>query len=221
MKDEKSENNMPDAKLSEQLEEQFANEVATLRDLAVKSSDPLLVAKAVAASDAGVQQLILARLGAGERLVEVFALQDATQPDLQIFFRFVPATEIAHLVDTGVLVFVDTVKGEVIGTVDPFTLQPERRVGRPFVAVAALNASALAASDQAMKPLVDREQAFFRSLGLAQFARKNLGVSTDTVCNTDVLSATYSPGPGGKYRQDDTGREGTGDYCDSAGPILA
>jgi hypothetical protein len=55
-------------------------------------------------------------------------------------------------------------------------------------------------------------------LGLGQLARRNLGVSTDTVCNTNVTSATYSGTP---YRKDDTGAETTGDYCDSQGPIFA
>lgn len=212
-----SEDNMQDDKLSG-LEEQFAKDVALLRDLAVKSSDPLIVAKAVAASDRAVQQLILARLGSGERLVEVFALQGTTRPELQVFFRFVPAKEIVHFLDTGVLVFVDGHKGEVFGTVDPFTLQPERRVGRPFVTVAALNASAFAASNQAMEVLVNREHAFFRNLGLGRLTLGNFGVTTDTVCNTDVTSTTYSGQP---YRPDDTGAEGTDDYCDSQGPILA
>ncbi|MEA2920919.1 MAG: hypothetical protein QOF07_882 [Bradyrhizobium sp.] len=93
----------------EQLKEQLTNEVATLRDLAVKSSDPLIVAKAIAASDGGVQGLILARLSAGERLVEVFAFQSPAQHELQVFFRFVPAKEIATLMDSGVLAFVDWV----------------------------------------------------------------------------------------------------------------
>jgi len=219
MKDEKSENNMPDAKLSEQLDEQVAKEVAALRDVAVKSIDPLIVAKAVSASDQGVQQLILARLGAGERLVEVFALQSAARPEVQVFFRFEPAKEIIHLADTGVLAFVDSVKGEVIGTVDPFILQPERRAGRPFVTIAALqaSASAFAASEHAIEPLVDRERAFFRSLGLAQLARGILGVGTDTVCDTGVTSTTWSGSP---YRPDQTDPEATNDYCDSLGSIL-
>lgn len=207
---------MPNAKLSKELEKQLANEVAILRELAVKSIDPLIVAKAVAASDKGVQQLILAKLGAGERLVEVLALQGATQQEIQVFFRFVPADEIVHLVDTGILAFVDSVKGEVIGTLDPFTLQPERRVGRPFVAVAALNESAFAPNRRAMEPLVDRERAFFRRLGLGQFV---IGggpgpISTDTVCDTNATSTTWSGQP---YRPDDTGQETTGDYCDSTG----
>jgi hypothetical protein len=210
---------MSDAKRPEQLEEELANEVATLRDLAVKSSDPLIVAKAIAASDRGVQQLIVARLDAGERLIEVFAFQGVAQTELQVFFRFVSSKKIVHLVDTGVLAFVDSAKGDVIGTVDPFILQPERRVGRPFVTVAALNTAAFAASNKAMEPLADRERAFFESLGLGQLARRrNLGVLTDTVCNTDVTSTTYSGQP---YRPDDTGAEGTDDYCDSPGPILA
>jgi hypothetical protein len=200
----------------EQVEEQLAKEVATLRELAVKSSDPLVVSKAVAASDRGVQDLILARLGAGERLVEVFALQGATQLELQVFFRFVPDQKVAPFIDSGVLAFVDTVKGEVIGTLDPFVLQPERRVGRPFVAVTALEAAVSAAGNEAMKPIVERERAFFSRLGLGQLGR--MSGTTDTVCNTDTTSTTYSGQP---YRPDDTGKETTGDYCDSGGPILA
>jgi hypothetical protein len=202
-----------DANPDDQLEDQFANEVGTLRNLAVKSSDPLVVAKAVAASDEAVRQLILARLRASERLVEVFAFQGTAQHELQVFFRFVPAKEVAHLLDAGVLVFVDLHKGEVIGTVDPFILQSARLVARPFVTVAALKTFASASCDQE-KTLVAREQAFFRSMGLGG----GLGGDGDTVCNTDVTSTTYSGKP---YRPDDTGRETTGDYCDSPGPIVA
>jgi hypothetical protein len=199
---------------SDKIDAQLANEIAILRDLAIKSSDPLIIAKAVAASDKAVQQLLLARLGAGERLVEVFALRGAAQPELQVFFRFAPAEEIVHAVDTGVLAFVDSLKGEVIGTVDPFVLQPERRVGRPFVAVAPLNTSRFAASKATMEPIVDRERSFLRNLGLGYLG---IGVIVDTVCNTDVTSTTYSGQP---YRPDDTGAEGTDDACDSPLPVF-
>jgi hypothetical protein len=206
----------------EKLKEQFANEVAILRDLAVKSSDPLVVAKAVAVSDKGVQDLIIGKLAAGERLVEVFTLQGTTEHESQVFLRFVPGNEVAHFVDAGVLVFVDSVKGEVIGTVDPFVMQPERRAGRPFVTVAALDTSAFAASNHAMAPIVSRERAFFGRLGLGHLrgggGLGGWGLTTDTVCNTDVTSTTYSGQP---YRPDDTGAETTGDYCDSSGDIIA
>jgi hypothetical protein len=195
----------------EQLQEQLTNEVATLRDLAVKSSDPLIVAKAIAASNEGVQQLLLAKFGAGDRLVEVFALQGSSLSEIQVFFRFVPATEVAHLVNTGVLAFVDLGKGEVIGTVDPFTLQPERRVGRPFVTVAALKAFA---DSQTTKPLVERERAFFRSVGLGGGGLG--GLEIDTVTDTETTSTTYSGQP---YRPDDTGKETCTDYVDCGGPI--
>lgn len=199
-------------KRSEQLKKELANEVGKLRDLAVTSSDPLIVAKAVAASDSGVQQLIIARLIAGERLVEVFVLPNATE--LQVFFRFITTTEIPRLVDAGILAFVDSHKGEVVSTIDPFILQPERRIGRPFVDVTSASASALAEGNEPVEPLVDRERAFFRNIGLRGFG---IGFSTDTVCNTDTTSTTWSGQP---YKPDDTGQEGTSDYCDSRGPIL-
>jgi hypothetical protein len=69
-----------------------------------------------------------------------------------------------------------------------------------------------------MKPLVEREQAFFANLGLGTLFGGRLGLTTDTVCDTGVTSTTYSGQP---YRPDDTGAETTGDYCDSGGPILA
>src|ERR1700733_6002587 len=125
---------MPDDKTPEEILAQFTVEVAELRDQSAKSTDPLLVAKAIAASDLCMQELILSRLGSGERLVEVFALRGSCQTEIQVFFRFIPANEMTHLLDTGVLAFVDTMKGEVTGVADPYTLQAERRVGRPLVA---------------------------------------------------------------------------------------
>ena len=66
---------MADDKTPEEIEAQFIAEVAVLREQAAKSTDPLLVAKAIAAGDLCMQQVILSRLGSGERLVEVFAMR--------------------------------------------------------------------------------------------------------------------------------------------------
>lgn len=95
---------------TDQLEQHLSNEIGRLRDLAVKSTDPLVVAKAIAVSDEGVQQLVLGRLRARERLVEVFALQGTTTHELQVLCRFIPANEIVHLVNSGVLAIVDYIK---------------------------------------------------------------------------------------------------------------
>jgi hypothetical protein len=213
---------MSQADQSSSSQERLAHEVALLRDLAVKSTDPLITAKATAASDPGIQQALLARLDAGERLVEVFTLQGTTRHEPQVFFRFVPTQGNIQLADTGVLAFVDMHKGAMIGAVDPYTLQPERRVGRPFITVAALKSAAFAASTKAMQPLLDRERAFFMNLGLPQFGLGlGLGFGTDTVCDTQETSVTYQPsGPGGRYAQEDTGAETSGDYCDSAGDFF-
>jgi hypothetical protein len=209
---------MPEEEQPNKLGEQLAKEVAALRDLAIKSTDPLIVAKAVAVSDEGVQHAIRTRLQAAEQLVEVFAFQGSSPHELQVFFRFVPVQGAVNLMDTGLLAFVDAHKGAVIGTLDPFVLQPERRVGRPFVTVAALDTARYAASTEAMKPLVQREQAFFANLGLGGLFGGQFGLTTDTVCDTGVTSTTYSGQP---YRPDDTGAETTGDYCDSRGSFLA
>jgi hypothetical protein len=209
---------MSDPGPKEEYEQQLANEIGRLRDIAVRSSDPLVVAKAIAVSNGGVQELILARLRAGERLVEVFVLQGSTRDELRVFCRFVAANELAHLVDSGLLAIVDVAKGEVIGTIDPFILQPERRVGRPFVTVSASTTVRIDNSNRTTDSLMDRELAFFKGLGLGQ---QQLGLGLwgyDTVCDTyGVTSVTYSGVP---YMPDQTDRETTSDYCDSSGPIL-
>ncbi|MDX2394877.1 MULTISPECIES: hypothetical protein [unclassified Streptomyces] len=204
---------MAAAEIPESLREQLVAEVQSLRDLAVTSSDPLVVAKAVAVSHKGIQQALLTRLAAGEQLAEVVALQGTTHAELQVFFRMVPRANGVRLTDTGLLAFVDMTKGEVTGTVEPYVLQRERSAGRPFVLVCE---SQVVSPGHGEQPMVDREHAFFRSLGLGGLG--GLGVVGDTVCDTGVTSQTYSGTP---YRADDTGQETTGDYCDSTGPILA
>jgi hypothetical protein len=213
---------MADKRPQQQLQEQLENEVARLRDLAIKSIDPLIVAKAVAASDPNVQRRILARLTAGERLVEVFAFPGFADTESQIFFRFVPDNETIHVVDTGLLAFVDSTKGEVIGTVDPFQLQPEQRVGRPFVTVSPIDASKFAASLETTKETAQREQSFFESLGISGIARMRpgLGFGICTVIDTIFGTTTFSGG-----RDDDTRSDRTQDYRDqitiSGGGVIA
>jgi hypothetical protein len=204
---------MAAAEIPESIREQLVAEVQSLRDLAVTSSDPLVVAKAVAVSHKGIQQALLTRLAAGEQLAEVVALRGTTYAELQVFFRMVPRGDGVRLTDTGLLAFIDMTKGEVSGTVEPYVLQRERGAGRPLVLVCESQAVSPGHGEQ---PMADREQAFFRSLGLGGLG--GLGVVGDTVCDTAATSQTYSGQP---YRADDTGQETTGDYCDSTGPILA
>lgn len=202
---------MPENGSREQLEEQLTNEVSRLRDLAIKSTDPLIVAKAVAASDPNVQRLILARLQAGERLVEVFAFPGFVDTESQVFFRLVPEQEAVHIVDTGLLVFVDSTKGETIGVVDPFQLQPEQRIGRPFVAVSPVDPSKFAAPLEVTKEAADRERSFFEALGITGVARMRagLGFGICTVIDTIFGTTTFSGG-----RDDDTRSDWTQDYRD-------
>ena len=58
---------MPDDKTPEEILAQFTVEVAALRDQSARSTDPLLVAKAIAAGDLGMQEVVLSKLSAGER----------------------------------------------------------------------------------------------------------------------------------------------------------
>ena len=205
---------MPKTQPPKNLVDELANETGRLRDMAIKSSDPLVVAKAVAISNEGVQQALLERLQGGDRLLEVFALRSLSADEMQVFFRLAPAGGAIQSADTGVLAVVDMHAGEVTGTVDPFTLAPERRAGRPFVSISALKASEHAATEGTMQPILEQERAFFGRLGLGGIFGGS-GFTIDTVCDTGILSTTYSGVP---YRADDTGKESVGDYCDSSGP---
>jgi hypothetical protein len=192
-----------------QLEEQLANEVARLRDLAIKSIDPLIVAKAVAASDSNVQRMILRRLDKGERLIEVFAFPGVADTESQVFFRFVPANDAIHIVDSGILAFVDSTKGEVVGTIEPFDLQPEQRIARPFVTVSPMDVSHYSASLDATKNVSDRENAFFQGLGLVGVIGMRNGFGISTVIDTIFGTTTFSGGT-----DDDTRSDRTQDYRD-------
>jgi hypothetical protein len=184
--------------------DQLENQVAQLRDLAIRSSDPLIKAKAVAASNPDVQQLILKRLTGNERLVEVIALDSAGRNETQVFFRFIPSEEQIHLVDQGILVFVDTTKGEVAGIKDPYQLQPEQRAARPFVLVSPPDTSQFAAREDETREIAARERSFFQSVGLRP---GGLGIATviDTIFGTETWSAG---------RPDDTRSDRTSDYRD-------
>jgi len=197
-----------ESEIPETLRDQFGAEVSSLRERAITSCDPLVVSKAIAVSDRGVQYALLTRLSRGEQLVEVYTLQ-GTHTELQVFFRLTPTAGGVGLTDTGVLASVDMTKGEVSGIVDPYVLQKERAVGRPFVLVTEPQA-AIAGSHQ--QPIAERERAFLLAIGIG-----GGGGGGDTICDTDTTSTTYSGQP---YRPDDTGKETTGDYCDSPGPIL-
>lgn len=99
-------------------------------------------------------------------------------------------------------------EGDVIGTVDPFVLPPESRIGRPFVTMGELDPGSFAPGDHhAMNLLVDREREFFTDLGLEHLLTRGSG---DTAGSMGVVSITYSPvGLGGRYVEDDTLPEGS------------
>jgi hypothetical protein len=113
-------------------QDQIEHEAARVRELALKSGDPLLAAKAIAVSDEKVQGLIAAKLEHGGKLIETVAYPAPGRREIHIFFRFDEAGGAVHFVDRGVLVIVDKPSGRVVGTIDPYELQPERRSGHPF-----------------------------------------------------------------------------------------
>lgn len=184
--------------------ELLENEVAAMRRLSLKSTDPFVVAKGVAASDPNVQQLLAAWLARGERLAEVISFGGAGTTETQVFFRFAPGEERIHLVDRGVLVFVDSLRGEVVGTVDPHEMHPEQRAARPFVAVSAPETAQYAAEEPPSRVVAEREQAFRERVGLRRGA-----VGAVTYYDTIFGSESWSAG-----RPDDTRSDRTCDYYD-------
>jgi hypothetical protein len=169
-------------------EEQLKNEVARLRDLAMRSIDPLIVGKSVAASDRGVHELILKRLAGGERLMEVIAFNDNSPTQVQVFFRFAPSEkEIVHMVDKGILVTVDMTKSEVAGTIDPYDFQPEQRIGRPFVSVTPPDTFQFAARDEGRRVMQARERAFFKKVKIS-VGRFGAGSVIPTIIGTETVS---------------------------------
>lgn len=188
----------------QELRSLLQTEVAQMQRLSLKSTDPFVVAKGVAASNPDVQQLLMGWLSREQRLVEVVAFAGAGTPETQVFFRFAPRDETIHLVDRGVLVFVDSVRGEVIGTVDPHEMHPEQRPARPFVAVTAPETAQLTAVEPRNRATAEREEAFRRRLG----ARAGY-IGAITYYDSIFGSETWSDG-----RPDDTTQDRACDYYD-------
>ncbi|MDN5846060.1 MAG: hypothetical protein L0H53_07280 [Candidatus Nitrosocosmicus sp.] len=203
-------------------EELLENEIAILRDLASRSIDPLVVAKSVAAADPSVKQLILKRLNAGQRLAETFSFSGTSRTELKVFFRFIPSGEQIRLVDSGILVFVDITRGEMLGTLDPYRLQPEEHIARPFVSISPPDTSKFIATDDEISEIKERQNSFFQKLGSSSgdifggggFGGGGAGGSFNvaTVIDTIFGTETWSGTP---RVSDDTRSDRTDDYMDS------
>jgi len=74
--------------MADKYEDQLRDEVARLNSLALRSIDPYIVVKSVAASDPNVQELLLKRLENGERLAEVVAMSSDGDQVLVFFPTF-------------------------------------------------------------------------------------------------------------------------------------
>ena len=194
---------------SAQFQSEVEHQVARLRELAVKSTDPFTVAKAVAASDADVQHLILEHLAGGERLVEILAF-GTKHTEVQVFFRFTPVAELVHAVDAGFLVFADYAKGEVVGIVNPYVLQPEHRPGRPFVAVSRANPLKFASDKETADNITRQQTTFLEKLGVSRMRVGDGFGGIASVRDTRVSTSTKFKGA----RSDDQQTEYTDDYVD-------
>jgi hypothetical protein len=196
----------------QEMRQLLENEVAEMRRLSLKSTDPFLVAKGVAASDPNVQQLLMGRLSSGERLVEVVAFAGAGTTETQVFFRFIPREETVHLIDRGVLVFVDSIRGEVVGTIDPHEMHPEQRPARPFVAVSAPEQTYLVGVEPQARAVAEREQAFRERMALRRIGVINAVSYYDTIFGSESWSGGVP---------DDTRSDRTCDYYDQIVIVVA
>jgi hypothetical protein len=105
----------------------FDRETERLKALALRSTDPAIVSKAIAVCNPDVRRLVADRFARGEHLAEVASFPGRPDTEIQVFFRFVAPDSVVRLVDSGILVFVDSLKGEVLGAIESFDLQPEQR----------------------------------------------------------------------------------------------
>lgn len=193
-----------------ELESQLSNEIERLRALAIRSTDPLIVAKAVAVSDMDVRGLLLRRLYEGQRLVEVVAFHTRwSRTEVHVFFRFVSPEHNIRVIDSGVLAIVDSTRGEVAGTVDPYDLQPEQTpTARPFVLISPPDPSEFMARDDDYSALVERQKAFLTKMKVPFFGGTVYSVDP-TIFGTETWSNV-----GEKRQPDDTKSDRTCDYND-------
>lgn len=196
--------------LPNNVERQLQLEIASLRDHAARSTDPLLTAKAIAISHEGVQQEIRLRLADKFRLADIIVLPSDSATVREVFIRFLPDNKIGSISQEGMLVSVDLPDGDVAGVIRQFTLPMDIYSGRPFVF---LNAERTSLSADRPADSLDRRAADF-------LARLGLGIGggglvVGTVVTSGIASTTYkASGPGGRYAPEDTGQESPGDACD-------
>jgi hypothetical protein len=194
----------------DRIDDRLRNEVERLRDAAMRSTDPLVVAKAIAASDPVVLKAVSDRLARGERLVETAAFGGPSRTDVQVLFRL-ESSEGAGLIDRGVLANVDMLRGEVGGVIEDHEMAREHRVERPFAPLFPLDATRNGDSEGERRMRV-RERAFFRSVGVSPFTGFGDFVLLSPYTYTDSIIGTATTC--GTSGHDDTRSDYVGDYED-------
>ena len=193
------------------LEKYLDEEVAKLKEMAIRSTDPLITAKATAVSENVVRELILKFLNDGTSLDEVIAFQSSQHsdkiPDVLVYFRFTPAESRIRLVDRGFAAVIEAVQGKFVGIINPFELQPEQRASRPFVFANTPNFGHLLPRRPEDLQLQERERAFFHSMGIHFVSPDRAGAAPATYVDciggtTTSTGDTESDGPYCDYHDD-------------------
>lgn len=171
---------------SDEIREVLEREVEQLREQAVTSTDPGVVAQAIAATDGSVQEALLKKLEAESRLTGVTSAREAGSGNHRVVFTFEPSEETqVSLVSEGVMALVD-IEENTVTRVDPDFKSGSKQDGPnvdPFVLSVPSVAGRMMGTPGELA-VTQREQEFFDDLGI-ESARINI----PTVIGTTTFSA--------------------------------
>jgi hypothetical protein len=185
-----------------QAAEILSREVAQLRDRAVVSTDPNVVAKAIAVSDPEVQALIISKLTAGKELTRVTTIGDPEPGRNRVFFEIKSAGAAINLNPSGFLVHVDVNGARVSSVTDPFEGSEQEAAGAlPFVLDVPSAASSIMIDPQEAEAANAATGNFFSAMNMQHFSISSpppvvqpVPSSTATIIATIWPTLTFSGG---------------------------
>ncbi|MEM9317852.1 MAG: hypothetical protein AAGA70_02460 [Pseudomonadota bacterium] len=194
------------------IQRQIDAEAEKLAEFATTTNDPLIKAKAIAMRQEEVRKVIFERVEAGQRLVNATAMQGNPRgrtdelPDITVFFRFQAGDSLVSVFNTGFAAVYERRQFNFEGIIDPFELQPEHEVARPFVLANAASWERHARVRPEDPVAQQREVAFFEALSLANFVNASGAAPAtyvDSIGGTTTSSGdTRSDGPYCEYHDD-------------------
>lgn len=143
-------------------------QIGALAKLAASANDPSLTAKAVAFSDAGVQELFFSKLAQGHNFVGQRAFPGSEPSVIQVLFEFVASPEKIALFPPSFMAVVSLPERSVLRTADP-ALAPYiggivEAGALPFTVAVPSNAPNVITPGASVIDLRSREAVFFEAL---------------------------------------------------------